>query len=383
MSTITAQSQRQVDEGRASGPVGASPSMQEVLTAVEDVAPANTTVLLLGESGTGKEVFARHIHRLSERQSGAWVAVNCAALPADLLESELFGHERGAFTGASERRIGRIEQADKGTLLLDEISEMPLPLQAKLLRVLQEREVDRVGGGRSIPVDVRVIATSNRNLEQMVAEKSFRADLYYRLSVFPIALPALRERREDIPLLAEHLVRQIAERLGRPAPALSASALACLTSYDYPGNVRELGNILERALVRCRARELSSEHLDRSLRSADGATSVAQTPASASAPANGSVAGLPPELPIDLGQLERLAIAEALRRVDGNRTHAARLLGISLRTLRNKLRAQREELRGEGAGDDAGQLLPMDGADDEGAAWPDTLARPSQEESAA
>jgi two-component system, response regulator FlrC len=362
-------------------PVGESAPMQEVLTAVDDVAPASTTVLLLGESGTGKEVFARYIHRLSERASGAWVAVNCAALPADLLESELFGHERGAFTGASERRIGRIEQADKGTLLLDEISEMPLPLQAKLLRVLQEREVDRVGGGRSIPVDVRVIATSNRNLEQMVAEKAFRADLYYRLSVFPITLPPLRERRDDIPALAAHLVTQIAERLGRPAPALAPSALTRLCAYDYPGNVRELGNIVERALVRCRATELSEDHLDRSLRSdgnPTGATSVAPTLLPVPAVAAGSLTGLPANLPIDLGQLERLAIVEALRRVDGNRTHAARLLGISLRTLRNKLRAQREA---EAAATAGGQILPMV-VDDE-VNWPEPLARPSQEDTAA
>jgi two-component system response regulator FlrC len=356
------------------GPVGDSAVMREVLAAVEDVAPANTTVLLLGESGTGKEVFARHIHRLSERAAGPWVAVNCAALPADLLESELFGHERGAFTGASERRIGRIEQADGGTLLLDEISEMPLPLQAKLLRVLQEREVDRVGGGRTVPVNVRVIATSNRDLEEMVAQRQFRADLYYRLSVFPILLPALRERRDDIGRLATHLVSQIAERLGRTAPTLSAAALACLSAYDYPGNVRELGNILERALVRCRATELAAEHFDRSLRG-DGATSVAR-PAriTADGPAPAPVSALPAELPIDLGQLERLAITEALRRVNGNRTHAARLLGISLRTLRNKLRARREEAAA------AGQPLPIE-ADDAG--WSDEVARPSQEETAA
>jgi len=347
--------------------------MREVMAAVDDVAPANTTVLLLGESGTGKEVFARHIHRLSQRAAGPWVAVNCAALPAELLESELFGHERGAFTGATERRIGRIEQADRGTLLLDEISEMPLPLQAKLLRVLQEREVDRVGGGRTIPVDVRVIATSNRDLEEMVAQKLFRADLYYRLSVFPIALPALRERRDDIPALAQHLMAEIAERLGKPAPRLAPEAVACLQSHDYPGNVRELGNILERALVRCRATELSAEHLDRSLRNAEGATSVAQPALAITTPAG----ALPAGLPIDLGQLEQLAIVEALRRVNGNRTHAARLLGISLRTLRNKLRAQREA-----AAEAGGQVLPIAEVDGD-ETWPGEVAQPSQEETAA
>ena len=237
-------------------PIGGTQAMQDVLSAVEDVARGNTTVLLLGESGTGKEVFARHIHALSPRSSGPWIAVNCAALPGELLESELFGHEKGSFTGAADRHIGRIEQADRGTLLLDEISEMPLALQAKLLRVLQERELDRVGGARPVPIDVRIIATSNRDLATLVARGEFRADLYYRLSVFPICLPPLRERREDIPALATYLAEEIATRLGRPAPALTTEALAQLLSYDFPGNVRELANVLERVLVRCRSSEV-------------------------------------------------------------------------------------------------------------------------------
>ena len=351
-------------------PVGSSAVMREVLAAVEDVACAGTTVLLLGESGTGKEVLARHVHALSPRANGPWVAVNCAALPAELLESELFGHERGAFTGASERRIGRIEQADGGTLLLDEISELPLGLQAKLLRVLQEREVDRVGGGRPVPVDVRVIATSNRDLAEMVAERAFRADLYYRLCVFPIQVPPLRERASDIPALAAHLAGAIAGRLARPAPALSDEVLAALASYDYPGNVRELGNLLERALLRCRGAVLGLEHLDPSLRRA---------PAPPALIAAGDAAGaLNPftALPLELADLERLAIAEALRRVSGNRTHAARLLGISLRTLRNKLRLY----RGEPAD---GQLLPGEDALAERGPWPSRLARPSQGETLA
>jgi two-component system response regulator FlrC len=357
----------------AAMPVGESAIMAEVLAAVEDVACAATTVLLVGESGTGKEVLARHVHALSPRANGPWVAVNCAALPAELLESELFGHERGAFTGASERRIGRIEQADGGTLLLDEISEMLLPLQAKLLRVLQEREVDRVGGGRPVPVDVRVIATSNRDLAEMVAERGFRADLYYRLCVFPIQVPALRERAGDIPALAVHLCAGIATRLGRSEPALSAEVLAALASYDYPGNVRELGNLLERALLRCRGAVLGLEHLDPALRR--GAPVVAAAAPERAAPLNPFTA-----LPLGLADLERLAIAEALRRVSGNRTHAARLLGISLRTLRNKLRLYRDEIAD-------GQLLP--GLGDEGkdalterSQWA-PLARPSQEESLA
>jgi transcriptional regulator with GAF, ATPase, and Fis domain len=232
-------------------PIGSTKIMQDVLSAVEDVSRGNTTVLLLGESGTGKEVFARHIHGTSPRSTGPWVAVNCAALPSELLESELFGHEKGSFTGAADRRLGRIEQADHGTLLLDEISEMPLGLQVKLLRVLQERELDRVGGARPIPVDVRVIATSNRDLATLVAHGEFRADLYYRLSVFPIFLPPLRERRDDIPALAAHLTEEISLRLGRPAPMLSPEAMATLVAYEFPGNVRELANVLERVLVRC------------------------------------------------------------------------------------------------------------------------------------
>ncbi|MFL5302413.1 MAG: sigma 54-interacting transcriptional regulator, partial [Anaeromyxobacteraceae bacterium] len=195
-------------------PIARSPAMREVLDAALDVAPTPTTVLLLGESGTGKELLARFLHARSERL-GPWVAVNCAALPADLLESELFGHEKGAFTGAWDRRAGRFEQAHRGTLLLDEISELPLGLQAKLLRVVQEREVDRVGGARPVPVDVRLVATTNRDLGEMVRRGEFRSDLYYRLHVFPIVLPPLRDRREDLPALAEALVADAARAHGR------------------------------------------------------------------------------------------------------------------------------------------------------------------------
>ncbi|HTT69735.1 MAG TPA: sigma-54 dependent transcriptional regulator [Anaeromyxobacteraceae bacterium] len=310
-------------------PVAVSPAMREVLEAARDVAPTPTTALLLGESGTGKELLARFLHQHSQRP-GAFVAVNCAALPAELLESELFGHERGAFTGAAERRAGRFEQAQRGTLLLDEVSELPLPLQAKLLRVLQEREVDRVGGQRPIPVDVRIIATSNRDLGQMVERGLFRADLYYRLNVFPIVLPPLRERREDLPALAEALVLDAAAALGRRPPALDLAALAALLTHPFPGNVRELRNLLERALVRCRGPVIGPAHLH-----LHRAGPVADLPAIAP----GAEA---PALPLHLGELERLAIGEALRRAGGNRTHAARLLGIGLRTLRNRLRTYRE-----------------------------------------
>ncbi|HEX7509414.1 MAG TPA: sigma-54 dependent transcriptional regulator, partial [Polyangia bacterium] len=339
-------------------PIGDTQVMQDVLSAVEDVARASTTVLLLGESGTGKEVFARYIHGISPRSTGPWIAVNCAALPGELLESELFGHEKGSFTGAADRRIGRIEQADHGTLLLDEISEMPIALQVKLLRVLQEREVDRVGGARPVPVDVRIIATSNRDLATLVAHGEFRADLYYRLSVFPIFLPPLRERRDDIPALVARLTAEIALRLGRPAPVLSAEALTELVAYEFPGNVRELANVLERVLVRCHSADVPAKHISVAL-AAVGISSIRPSPGetagrrplrqavSASTEGLGNVPdSVRPRtadfmldgFPLALAELERMAILEALRRVHGNRTHAARLLGISLRTLRNKLR---------------------------------------------
>jgi DNA-binding NtrC family response regulator len=426
--------------------------MREVMTAAEDVAVASTTVLISGESGTGKEVLSRYIHQCSARARGPWVAINCAALPAELLEGELFGHERGAFTGATERRLGRIELADKGTLLLDEISELPLTLQAKLLRVLQEREVDRVGGRRPIPVDVRIIATSNRSLAEMVAAREFRTDLYYRLNVFPIVLPPLRERVEDIPALAEELLRVVSDGLGRSAPVLSADALVALGRYTFPGNVRELGNILERALVRCRRPVLGAEELDLPTEATapaiflppmfaaakSAATSLAASAASGSWPSSfrspgaaatapsGGAHGhpgpdlgpdpgpdlgpdmgrdmgrdigpdmgrdmgpgqLPEGLPLDLGALERLAIAEALRRDGGNRTHAARRLGISVRTLRNKLAFYRhhpdlltstpETPPTRAAGLAGRQLLPGTIGPVEVRVRSATLARPSQ-----
>ncbi len=343
-------------------PVACSRAMRELLEAADDVAATPTTVLLLGESGTGKELVARYLHARSGRP-GPWVAVNCAALPAELLESELFGHERGAFTGATERRAGRFEQAHGGTLLLDEISELPLSLQAKLLRALQEREIDRVGGQRPIPVDVRVVATSNRDLEEMVRRGCFRADLYYRLDVFPITVPPLRERPEDLEELARSLLGEAAQAMAREAPALSAAALETLRGHAFPGNVRELRNLLERALVRSRGRAIDPVHLGLG-------------------PARGPAA--PPrahELPLDLAALERLAIVEALRRVNGNRTHAARLLGIGLRTLRNKLRAAREAGAPlEAAEPAAGQGLPGPLPLNPAAARPSFQARPSQGE---
>jgi two-component system response regulator FlrC len=346
-------------------PVARSAAMRTLLEAAADVAPTHTTVLLTGESGTGKEVLARWLHRNSPRARGPWVAVNCAALPADLLESELFGHEKGSFTGAGDRRVGRIEQADNGTLLLDEISEMPLPLQAKLLRVLQEREVDRVGGARPVPVDVRVIATTNRDLAQMVAAGLFRQDLFYRLDVFPLALPPLRDRREDLPELAAAILDRVAAAHGRPAPVLDGSALRALQAARLPGNVRELGNLLERALVRCRGGVISSAALG-AITSAPSSPMLAAnsspelpvlaarqessggTPGAASEFCQLEVA-YPSGLPLDLASLEKLAITEALRRTGGNRTKAAQLLGIGLRTLRSRLNDDRPEAESQPA----------------------------------
>jgi two-component system, response regulator FlrC len=335
--------------------VAESPAMREALAAAADVAATPTTVLLLGESGTGKEVLARHIHARSQRPAGPWVAVSCAALPAELLEPELFGHERGAFSGAAERRAGRFEQASGGTLLLDEVSELPLALQAKLLRVLQEREVDRVGGHRPVPIDVRIIATTSRDLSAMVAAGQFRSDLYYRLNVYPIHLPPLRFRAEDVAPLAGRLLAEAAAEQGREAPPISAAARQALQGHRYPGNVRELRNLLERALVRCRQGEIEPRHLGLgpSPLTLAGATATA-----AEAATLVTEGGLPPHLPIDLGALEKLAIEEALRRVHGNRTHAARLLGIGLRTLRNKLKAWREAGLAVPPADPAERQLP-------------------------
>jgi two-component system response regulator FlrC len=339
-------------------PVAVSAAMREALQAADDVAPTPTTVLLLGESGTGKEILARHLHARSLRADGPWVAVNCAALPGELLESELFGHERGAFTGAAERRAGRFEQASGGTLLLDEVSELPLGLQAKLLRALQEREVDRVGGARPVPVDVRIVATTNRDLLAMVQSGHFRSDLYYRLNVYPIQLPPLRARPEDVLPLAERLLAEAAAEQGRQPPPLSREAQAALQAHPFPGNGRELRNLVERALVRCRQGDIEPRHLGLG---PPLLAAISSSQAAAALPVEGQ---LPAHLPIDLGQLEKLAIEEALRRVQGNRTHAARLLGIGLRTLRNKLRAWRL----------AGQPLPpADPA--ERPLWPGELDR--------
>jgi transcriptional regulator with GAF, ATPase, and Fis domain len=230
--------------------IGESRAFKEVVEAISMVGSVDTAVLLLGETGTGKEVIARAIHEAGPRRNQRCVAVNCAAIPASLLESELFGYERGAFTGAVTQALGRFQAADRGTLFLDEVGDLPLELQPKILRALQERQIERLGsGGRATSVDVRVIAATNQNLEEMVQQRAFRADLFYRLNVFPIRVPPLRERQEDIPLFAEHFVRQFAERQGKKIDVLSNEAVAALMRHSWPGNVRELQNVIERAVV--------------------------------------------------------------------------------------------------------------------------------------
>ena len=241
---------RAKDETAFEGIIGTSPALKSVLIEVERVAPTDSTVLILGETGTGKELIAHAIHDLSARRGCPFVKVNCAAIPFDLLESELFGHEKGAFTGAIAQKIGRFEMADNGTLFLDEIGDLPLALQPKLLRVLQEQEFERLGSGRTHRINVRLVAATHRDLTEMVARNGFRSDLYYRLNVFPIELPPLRERRKDIPELISHFVRDFARRMGRPMLYIPPETMAAFTSYSWPGNVRELQNLIERAVIR-------------------------------------------------------------------------------------------------------------------------------------
>ena len=230
--------------------IGSSPALEFVLAEVERVAPTDSTVLILGETGTGKELIARAIHNISARCGRPFVKLNCSAIPFDLLESELFGHEKGAFTGAVAQKIGRFEMADTGTLFLDEIGDLPLALQPKLLRVLQEQEFERLGSGRTHRINVRLVAATHRDLAEMVAQKEFRSDLYYRLNVFPIVLPPLRERREDIPQLASHFVEMFARRMGKRIDRIPQDILDAFVSYSWPGNVRELQNLIERAVIR-------------------------------------------------------------------------------------------------------------------------------------
>ena len=307
--------------------VGRSPAMLAVFKAVGRVAPVDEPVLVLGESGTGKELVANAVHRNSPRAGGPFVKVNCAALSPTLLESELFGHEKGAFTGAVARRRGRFEQAQGGTLFLDEVGELGLDLQAKLLRVLQNRTFERVGGEETLTADVRVVAATNRDLKARAAAGEFREDLYYRLDVVSVRLPPLRDRKDDIPLLAEHLVRQLASRHGWPGLALAPDAAAELGRRDWPGNVRELRNVLTRAAVQARGRVIRAADLA----APDSGPAVPVPP-----PAGGGAGSL--DLRTALAETERRVIRQALEQAAGNRTQAARLLGISRRQLFDKTR---------------------------------------------
>ncbi len=286
-------------------------------------------MLITGESGTGKEVLARHLHAASRRARGRFVAVNCAAIPETLLETELFGHEKGAFTGAVARRIGRFEEAHGGTLLLDEISEMDVRLQAKLLRAIQEREIDRIGGTKPVKVDVRLIATSNRNLGEAVAAGRFRQDLYFRLNVVALRIPPLRERPADIGLLADHFAARFAKENGLPARPVSAEARRLLLAHAWPGNVRELENIMHRAVLLAGGDEIGADAVDLP---AAGGGARAPAPAGGAAPVGATLA-----------EVERELILSTLSHCFGNRTHAATILGISIRTMRNKLRQYSDE----------------------------------------
>jgi DNA-binding NtrC family response regulator len=299
------------------------------------VAPTRATVLLEGESGTGKELLARAIHEQSPRSAQPYVTINCAALPEGLVESTLFGHERGSFTGATTRSIGAFERAHRGTLVLDEISEMRLDLQAKLLRVVQEQEFERVGGGQRVKVDVRLIATTNRNLEEEVEAGRFRRDLYYRLSVVPIRTPPLRERLEDVPLLVQHFVDQYAKELGLKKPEILPEAIGQLMQRSWPGNIRELENAIGRAMILSRDNRLTSASFDGA-----GIGSVPGSAASGEAPLPASPKTL------NLKVLEKAVIEMALAQTGGHRVRAAQLLGISERTLRNKLNGR----NGDGEG---------------------------------
>jgi transcriptional regulator with GAF, ATPase, and Fis domain len=260
-----------------SEPIGSSASFMAVLENVRTVAPSNCAVLIQGETGTGKEVIARAIHEASPRRQHRFVAINCAAIPAALLESELFGCERGAFTGAMTQRMGRFQAADRGTLFLDEIGELPIELQPKLLRVIQEQEFERLGSSHTTRVDVRIVAATNQNLKQMVAERLFRMDLYYRLNVFPIMLPPLRERVDDIPSLVDHFVRTCAERQGKFIEHVAEDIMTALTRYDWPGNIRELQNFIERSVILSRGTELRApvEELSKNEVFADDARTLA------------------------------------------------------------------------------------------------------------
>ncbi len=340
--------------------LGKSAAMENLRQLIRKVARTQATVLIAGESGTGKELVARALYRESPRADAPFIKVNCAAIPENLIESEFFGHEKGAFTGAVSKREGRFELAHTGTILLDEISEISPQVQAKLLRVLQERELERVGGNRTIKVDVRVIATTNRRLEESVERKEFRQDLFFRLNVVPIHVPPLRERAEDIPFLAQQFMPRFARKHGVRVKGISDACLAALSAHRWPGNVRELQNVIERAVILCGEGQLETEHLGFSSFAALGASAPAPPSIAVASSAPFPGAGAPISSPaapagaaageiLSLAEIEKRHIFAALEKTNSNRTHAAKLLGISIRTLRNKLHEYGVVPKGEDA----------------------------------
>jgi two-component system, NtrC family, response regulator AtoC len=324
--------------------VGDSPALREVLARVEQVAQTSSTVLLRGETGTGKEMVARAIHINSAREARPFVRVNCAALAPGVLESELFGHEKGAFTGAVARRLGRFELADGGTLFLDEVGDLPVDVQVKLLRVLQEREFERVGGTDTVKVDVRVVSATHRDLEQLIGAGEFREDLYYRLNVFPIQLPPLRDRPSDIALLCEHFIQKYAQSIGKNVRGVDPVALASLAAYPWPGNVRELENVIERGMILARGNELTAADLEFSRRPISGTAAGVAGPGGpiAAAPIGGRtpIPGRDGSRPLHerLSEQERTEIIAAIDQAQGNIAHAARTLGINRSTLYYRMR---------------------------------------------
>ncbi|HVM59422.1 MAG TPA: sigma-54 dependent transcriptional regulator [Verrucomicrobiae bacterium] len=301
--------------------IGEAAAMRAVFETVQQVAPSRATVLITGETGTGKELIAKAIHNLSPRKDGPFIAVHAAALPSSLLESELFGHEKGAFTGAVERRIGRFELADGGTLFLDEVGELEPPMQVKLLRVLEERAFERVGGSKTLQVDVRLVAATNKTLKKLVSDGKFRDDLFYRLSVVTVDLPPLRERRDDIPLLVRSFLAEFGRENNKQVRELTPEALNVLLAYDWPGNVRELRNAIEQMVVLARSERLTLRDVPAAIRAAADPTKI-----------NAVRTGMTVE------EAERQLIVQALKETDGNRTKAAQRIGISRRTLHRKLK---------------------------------------------
>ncbi len=320
--------------GRLQALVGRSPAMLELYRLLEQIGPSGATVLVAGESGTGKELVARTLHHLSPRATRAFVAINCAAIPETLLESEILGHERGAFTGATTARAGCFEQAAGGTLFLDEIAEMPAELQSKLLRVLEDRRVRRVGGEREFEVDVRVIAATNAELEQILTQGKLRSDLYFRLNVFTLRIPPLRERTQDIPMLAEHFLETFREEARAPIAGFSAAAQDLLLRHAWPGNVRELRNVVQRAVILCPGGEISPEHL----------------PATLLPPRAGIATDDPSRIVVEVGstmaEAEKALLLATLKACSGDKPKTARLLNISLKTLYNRLAAYAKEAKG-------------------------------------